>query len=111
MASDERPEQENAVSNLPDENIEGRSVFSVETTPAGVVVSTVFLAQDGRIIKLPAVFPNLDYALDQINELAKLVKEHFEKGAEELNRSSAPAASAEGAQTPSMDIKVEKKLH
>jgi hypothetical protein len=52
-----------------DEQIEGRSVFSVETTQAGIVVSTVFLANDGQLINLPAVFPNLEYAMDQINKL------------------------------------------
>lgn len=59
------------------ESLTGRSVFSVEITPEGVMVKTRFLAEDGRILDLPAIFPSPDYALAQIDELRALVSQKF----------------------------------
>ena len=59
------------------ESVEGRAVFSVETMSAGVAVSTIFLANDGRTIPMSAVFPDLEYALDQIEALRKIVIQQF----------------------------------
>jgi hypothetical protein len=61
--------------------IAGRSVFAVGTSAAGIVVQTLFLAEDGRMLEVPAVFPNLGYALDQIDHLKRLVIERFEQAA------------------------------
>ena len=59
------------------EQIQGRSIFIVETTPSGIQVKTGFLAEDGRVLELPAVFPTQEYALSQIDELRKIVIQHF----------------------------------
>ena len=59
------------------EQIQGRSIFIVETTPSGVQVKTGFLAEDGRVLELPAIFPTQEYALSQIDELRKIVIQHF----------------------------------
>ena len=64
------------------ESVEGRAVFSVETMSAGVAVSTIFLANDGRTIPMPAVFPDLEYALDQIEALRKIVIQQFGRAAQ-----------------------------
>ena len=59
------------------ETLTGRSVFSVEITPEGVMIKTRFLAEDGRILDMPAIFPSPDYALAQIDELRALVSQQF----------------------------------
>jgi hypothetical protein len=59
------------------EQIQGRSIFIVETTPSGVQVKTGFLTEDGRVLELPAIFPTQEYALSQIDELRKIVIQHF----------------------------------
>ncbi|WP_071467285.1 hypothetical protein [Polynucleobacter asymbioticus] len=59
------------------EQIQGRSIFIVETTPSGIQVKTGFLAEDGRVLELPAIFPTQEYALSQIDELRKIVIQHF----------------------------------
>lgn len=69
------------VDNLTDK-IRGRSAFNVELTPAGVVVSTVFVAEDETVRPLPAVFPNLEYALNQIDTLRSMVINQFNVAAE-----------------------------
>ena len=55
----------------------GRSVFSVELTPEGVMVKTRFLTEDGKLMDMPAIFPSPDYALAQIDELRLLVSQKF----------------------------------
>jgi hypothetical protein len=55
----------------------GRSVFSVEITPDGVMVKTRFLTEDGQVLDMPAIFPSPDYALAQIDELRALVSQQF----------------------------------
>ena len=59
------------------QKIEGRSIFIIETTAAGVKVQTGFLANDGQVHAMPAVFPTLQYALQQIDELKAHVINHF----------------------------------
>jgi len=59
------------------ESLTGRSVFSVEITPQGLMVKTKFLTEDGRLLDMPAIFPSPDYALDQIDELRLLVSQKF----------------------------------
>ncbi len=61
----------------PNQQLTGRSVFSVETTPEGVMVKTRFLTEDGRLLDMPAIFPSPDYALAQIDELRALVSQKF----------------------------------
>ncbi|MDH6242197.1 hypothetical protein M2125_002017 [Polynucleobacter sphagniphilus] len=59
------------------EQIQGRSIFIVETIASGIQVKTGFLAEDGRVLELPGIFPTQEYALSQINELRKIVIQHF----------------------------------
>lgn len=63
------------------EQIQGRSIFIVETVAGGIKVQTGFLAEDGRVMPLPALFPTQEYALSQIDELRKVVIQHFAQAA------------------------------
>lgn len=60
----------------------GRSVFLVETVAAGVAVRTLFLTEDQKLLEMPAVFPDLNYALNQIEELRRTVLQHFSQAAQ-----------------------------
>ena len=61
---------------------EGRSVFQVQTVAAGVMVSTAFLVKEGQLLQMPAIFPNLEYGLEQIDELRRHVIRHFAQAAQ-----------------------------
>lgn len=58
--------------------ITGRGVFAVRTLGTAVSVEAAFLAEDGNVLRLPAVFPNRQYAIEQIDELRALVNRHFD---------------------------------
>ena len=73
--------QAEAVANA-GENISGRGVFVIDTVAAGVAVRTAFLAEDGRLIDIPAVFPDLMYAMAQIDELRQMVINRFAEAAQ-----------------------------
>ena len=60
----------------------GRAAFAVDTAPAGIVVRTVFVAEQGQVLEIPAVFPDLGYALQQIDQLRQLVIERFAQAAQ-----------------------------
>lgn len=64
------------------ENVTGRGVFVVETVPVGVAVRTAFLAEDGRLLESPTVFPDVHYAFAQIDELKQLVAQRFAEAAQ-----------------------------
>lgn len=64
------------------QEIKGRSVFVVETTPAGIAVQTALLTDDGKMLQMPAVFPDVQYAFAQIDELKRLVSQHFSQAAQ-----------------------------
>ncbi len=64
------------------EQIQGRSIFMVETTGGSVTVQTGFLAEDGKVIQMPAIFPTQEYALSQVDELRKIVIAHFTQAAQ-----------------------------
>jgi hypothetical protein len=63
------------------QELKGRSVFVVNTTPAGVTVQTAFLTDEGKLMNMPAVFPDVEYAFAQIDELRRLVSRHFSEAA------------------------------
>ena len=63
------------------EQVKGRSVFIVETTPAGIAVQTALLTDGDKLIPMPAIFPDVQYAFDQIDELKRLVSQHFSEAA------------------------------
>ena len=66
----------------PGENISGRGVFVIETVSVGVSVRTAFLAEDGRLLDMPAVFPDMMYAMAQIDELRQHVARRFAEAAQ-----------------------------
>ena len=74
-----------------EQQLTGRSVFVVNTTPAGISVQTAFITDDQKLINMPAVFPDVEYAFQQIDELKRLVAKHFSDAA----RVGAEVISAE----------------
>lgn len=74
-AASTEPQQQNV-------NVTGRSVFAVETTAAGVVVRTAFLTEENRLLDMPAVFPNMVYAMNVIDDLRRQVMQHFSQAAQ-----------------------------
>ena len=60
----------------------GRSVFVVQTTGNGVVVRSAWLAEDKKLLEMPAVFPEVNYALAVIDDLRKQVLDHFSRAAQ-----------------------------
>lgn len=63
------------------ESFTGRSVFLVETTAAGISVQTALMTNDSKLLRAPAVFPDVEYAFTQIDELKRLVAKHFSDAA------------------------------
>lgn len=63
-------------------NLTGRAVFAVETTAAGVVVRTAFLTEDNRLMDMPAIFPDMVYAMNVIDDLRRQVMQHFSQAAQ-----------------------------
>jgi hypothetical protein len=64
------------------QTVKGRAVFAVETTAAGVVVRTAFLTEEQRLLDMPAVFPDVMYAMNVIDELKAQVMQHFSQAAQ-----------------------------
>lgn len=62
-----------------DRPVTGRGVFAVRTLGNAVSVESAFLEENGNVLRLPAVFPNRQYALEQLEELWQLVNRHFEE--------------------------------
>ena len=60
----------------------GRSVFVVQTTGNGVVVRSAWLAEDKKLLEMPAVFPEVNYAMAVIDDLRKQVLDHFSRAAQ-----------------------------
>lgn len=82
--------------------VQGRSVFLVETTAGGIAVQTTFLTEQGQMLQMPAIFPNLDYALSQIDELRRLVSQHFAQAAQ-IGAQVIAAQAAQAAAAPATD--------
>ena len=89
-------------------NVSGRSVFAVETTAAGIVVRTAFLTQENRLLDMPAVFPDMMYAMNVIDDLRRQVMQHFSQAAQvgaqviaNQARAQQEQRQAEGEQTQS----------
>lgn len=62
--------------------LQGRSIFVIETVSVGVSVRTALLTEEEKLLQLPAFFPNLTYALNQIDQLRANVIQHFERAAQ-----------------------------
>ncbi len=80
------PEEEKKAIEVPEgtpaEDIRGRAVFAVDTSAAGIVIRTAFLSEQGQLMEMPAVFPDLTYALNQIDHLRQIVIERFAQAAQ-----------------------------
>lgn len=61
------------------QSITGRGVFAVRTLGNAVSVESAFLVEDGNILRLPAVFPNREYAMAQVDELRQILNQHFDE--------------------------------
>jgi hypothetical protein len=71
-----------------DQPVTGRSVFAVRTLGNTVSVESVFVKEDGNVLRLPAVFPDRQYALSQIDELRQIVIQHFDELEKQLSNSN-----------------------
>lgn len=63
------------------EKVTGRSIFVIETIAEGIRVQTAFLTEDSKILQMPAIFPEQQYALVQIDHLREAVIQHFSEAA------------------------------
>ncbi len=82
LASDELANpSETPAAPLP-QDLRGRAVFAVDTSAAGILVRTAFLTEQGQVIEMPAVFPDLGYALQQIDHLRQIVIDRFAQAAQ-----------------------------
>lgn len=79
--------------------IKGRSVFLVETTPAGIAVQTALLTEDGKLLSAPAIFPDVEYAFTQVDELKRLISAHFSQAARLGAQMAAQQATVNTAST------------
>ena len=79
--------------------IKGRSVFLVETTPAGIAVQTALLTEDGKLLNAPAIFPDVEYAFTQVDELKSLISAHFSQAARLGAQVASQQAQANAAAT------------
>lgn len=75
--------------------LRGRSVFVVQTTNAGVVVRSAWLSEDKKLQEMPAVFPNVDYAVNVLDDLKRQVLKHFDRAAQVGVRAMADQAKAQ----------------
>ena len=96
-------DNQNPVDDIKLEQISGRSIFIVETTAGGIQVQTGFLAEDGRVLQLPAIFPTQEYALTQIDELRNVVIQHFAQAAQVGSQVIAQAKKV-GSSTSASDL-------
>ena len=62
--------------------LRGRSVFVVQTSAAGVMVRTAWLGEDNNLMDMPAVFPDMLYALNVLDDLRQQVIQHFSQAAQ-----------------------------
>lgn len=70
-----------------DRPVTGRSVFAVRTLGNTVSVESAFVEETGNVLRLPAVFPNREYAMAQIDELRQIVNDHFD-GLEKITQTA-----------------------
>lgn len=62
--------------------LSGRSAFAVQTIAGGVSVRPIFMTDTQQLLQTDAaVFPNLPYALAQVDALRVAILEHFNRAA------------------------------
>lgn len=77
------PEQEHSSPALQEgHSITGRGVFVVQIVSGGVAVRSSMLVDGDRLVDMPAIFPDVHYAMAQIDELKNLVARHFAEAAQ-----------------------------
>ena len=84
-----------AVENI---TLQGTSVFYIETIAAGIAVQTALLTEDQASHIMPAVFPTLQIALQQIDQLRAHIINHFENAAQVGAKVIADNATQSNAQ-------------
>lgn len=84
-------------------NLTGRSVFVVETTNQGVMVRSAFMTEDKRLLDMPAVFPELTYALNVVDDLKRQITQQFAQAAQVGARVIAQQASVQANNAQSVD--------
>jgi hypothetical protein len=57
-------------------------VFLVQTTSAGVTVRTAWMSEDKTLRDMPAVFPDVNYAVNLLDDLKQQVLKHFSQAAQ-----------------------------
>jgi uncharacterized membrane-anchored protein YhcB (DUF1043 family) len=62
--------------------ITGRGVFVVQVVSGGVAVRSGMWVEGDRLVEMPAIFPDVHYAMAQIDELKSLVARHFAQAAQ-----------------------------
>lgn len=99
--------------------ITGRGVFVVQVVNGGVGVRSAMLIDGDRLLEMPAIFPDVHYAMAQIDELKVLVARHFAEAAQlgtqllaaqaqaKIHAQSVPAVKDESPQSdaPSNEVK------
>lgn len=78
--------------------LRGRSVFLVQTTAAGVTVRTAWMSEDKKLMEMPAVFPDVNYAVNLIDDLKRQVLKHFSQAAQVGAQAIANQRAGEVAQ-------------
>jgi hypothetical protein len=91
-------------------SVQGRSVFAIETVAIGVSVQTVFLTEDKKLMLAPAVFPDVVYAMNQIDELRNAVLQHFSQAAQVGARVMAANAAMGSEQASAAAVSVDETV-
>lgn len=81
--------------------LRGRSVFLVQTTAAGVTVRTAWMSEDKKLMDMPAVFPDVNYAINLIDDLKRQVLKHFSQAAQVGGQVIAQQKRAKGESSAS----------
>jgi hypothetical protein len=77
----------NQTEEVQSQEVTGRSVFVVNNNALGIQVSPALLVNGKEVLPTKTViFPNLEYALIQIDELRRLVVRQFEMAAQVGNQ-------------------------
>ena len=95
-------------------SISGRGVFAVQVVNGGVAVRSAMLVDGDRLLEMPAIFPDVHYAMAQIDELKTLVARHFAEAAHlgtqliaaqaqaQIQAQSAPSETANSSQADAL---------
>ncbi len=76
-------------------SVTGRGVFVVQTVNGGVAVRSAMMVPEQRYLDMPAIFPDVHYAMAQIDELKVLVARHFADAAQVGTQMIAAQAQAQ----------------